>query len=289
MKNKYKNKIQRRILVPIEDVPQELYNRLKKYSTVKINADTVKLLINFPPFIEKITSLRDSFPIPKLSRQTDKVKTKNLSLNRKKLKNFTLFSCNFRPDPESKWFSSLSVGRQIKLEKEIDLLLQIFYQPLAFDWRAWLILYLLYNDEMLYFPLYNFEPVIPFPKASLTTDEKKALGRVIKFRKKGAFGLDNNKQLLKEVLEQYKKALNTINKRRSLRNIEKGIKSIEKKDGYFDYTDSKPYRKTDKDIVSEIWEDANSSDEVNSLLPRLWKIRERLKEAQIQRLKKNRK
>lgn len=286
MKNKNKNKI--RILVPPEDIPKELCERLKKYSTVKINSDNVKLLINYPPFIEKITSLRNNFPVPKLSRQKDRIKTENPPLTRVKSKNLSILHCDFRPDPQLRWFNSLSIKEQVRLETEIDQVLQEFSLPLSFDWRTWLIFYLLYNDEALYLPLYNFEPVIPFPKTPLTTDEKRALRQMIKFRKKGAFGLDDNKKLLQAILKEYKKAFKTKNRKRSLKNIEKGIKSLEKKDA-FDYADWKPYRKTDRDLIAEIWEDADSLDEINQLLPKLWKIRERFKKAQIQRLKKNEK
>lgn len=286
MRNKNKNK--ERILVPPEYIPKELYERLKKYSTVKINSDNVKLLINYSPFIERITALRKKFQTPELSHQKDKEKPKNSPLVRKKPRDISFLSCDFRPNPQSKWFNSLSINQQISLEAEIDQVLQGFNLPLAFDWRVWLTFYILYNDESLYSPLYNFEPVIPFAKAPLTTDEKKALRQVIKFRKKGVFGLNNNKQLLQVILKEYNKALKTKNKRRPLRNIDKGIKSLETKDGY-DYVDRKPYRKTDKDLVAEIWGNANSLDETNSLLPRLWKIRERVKKTQVQRLKKNEK
>ena len=295
MQNKYKNKTKERILVPPEDIPNELYQRLRRYSTVKINSDNVKLLINYPSFTERIAHLRNSFSIPRLSRQKDKIKPENPSLNRKIPRNLPASSCYFRPDPQSRWFNSLQIKQQISLEEEIDQVLQEFNRPLTFDWRVWLIFYLLYNNEKLYRPLYNFEPLIPSPKAPLTTDEKRALRKVIKFRKKGGFGLNNNKKMLKKILKEYKKALKTKNELRPLRNIELAIRDIELREEigeiYKDDFVEDSYRIAPLDLVGKIWKEVKDTSKKADLkrYQNLRKIRERFEKSQAERLSRKKK
>lgn len=295
MTNKHKNKTKVRILVPPEDIPKELYDRLKKYCAVKINSDNIKLLTHYPPFIKRVTLLRKKFPVPKLSFQKDRIKTKNPPLTRIKPKNLSASSCDFRPDPQSKWFNSLPTREQIKLEKEIDLLLKAFNLPITFDWRAWLTFYLLYNDENLYRPLYNFEPLIPSPRAPLTTDEKRVLRQVIKFRKRGDFSLDNETNLLSAIQREYARALKTKNKLKSLKNIGVALKDIKlrKKKGeiYKDDSADDSYRISPLDLIGRIWEEVEDISEKadRKRYQCLRKIRERFKKTQMERFHRKRK
>ncbi len=279
--------------MPLEDISRELYNRLRKYSTVKINSDTVTLLVQYAPFIERIASLRNNFPVPKLSSREDKIKPGVPLLNRKRPSNLSLSSYYFRPDPQSKWFNSLSLKKQVNLEKEIDKILKDFNLPLTFDWRNWLIKYIFYGNKKIALPLYNFEPLTSSPKAPLTTEEKRVIPKLIKLRRRLS-NIINNDELGKEILKikhrEYQKALNTKNKLRPHRKIDRDIKIVTRGKGKVTETDmvtgeSSIKKETDQDIVAEVWPNTFGGEEQQGQIVR--KARENLKKAQIKRFSIN--
>ena len=293
MKNKHKNK--ERILVAPEDIPKELYARLKQYSTVKINSDTVTLLVQYTPFIERIVSLRNNFPVPKLSLQKDKIKPKVPPLNRRKPRNLSLSSCYFRPDPQSKWFNSLPLKRQLNLEKEIDKILKDLNLPLTFDWQNWLINYILYRNENVALPLYNFEPLTSSPKTPLTTEEKRVIRKLIKFRKRLGNIIGNDElgeEILRRKRKEYQKSLKTKNKLRPRRRINRDIKIVTRKKEKIKEIDtvtrkSFTRKETDQDIVVEVWPNTFGEERKQGQIVR--KAREYFKEAQLKRFYRKRK